>query len=104
MVILVTIIWIMTALWFILEAVVGVRFPNIINTFLLVGYFKTIITFAKYLPQVSLNYRRKSTKGLKRPRMRVDQEKSNGSKGLQEEGKILILKRMSLKRIRFKLL
>ncbi|CAI2377511.1 unnamed protein product [Moneuplotes crassus] len=64
MVILVTIIWIMTALWFILEAVVGVRFPNIINTFLLVGYFKTIITFAKYLPQVSLNYRRKSTKGL----------------------------------------
>ena len=34
------------------------------DTFLVMGYAKAAITFVKYVPQVFLNYRRKSTEGL----------------------------------------
>ena len=37
--------------------------PNSDNTFLMMGYAKAAITFVKYLPQVYLNWRRKSTEG-----------------------------------------
>jgi len=33
------------------------------DTFLVAGYAKAAITFVKYLPQVYLNYKRKSTVG-----------------------------------------
>ena len=33
------------------------------DTFLVMGYAKAAITFVKYIPQVILNYKRKSTEG-----------------------------------------
>ena len=37
--------------------------PDSADTFLIMGYAKAIITFTKYLPQVYLNWKRKSTVG-----------------------------------------
>ena len=37
--------------------------PNAADTFLIMGYAKAAITFVKYLPQVYLNWRRKSCEG-----------------------------------------
>ena len=56
--------WTIVAIFFISEGFLGVSIPTFLNTFMILGYLKTIITFCKYCPQVYLNYVRKSTRGL----------------------------------------
>lgn len=41
----------------------GVVIPNAANAVAFAGYSKTLITLVKYMPQVYLNYKRKSTVG-----------------------------------------
>ena len=41
----------------------GVKVPTKGNTVLMLGYAKAAVTFVKYLPQVYLNWKRKSTVG-----------------------------------------
>ena len=43
--------------------VFGHPLPDTANTFLMMGYAKAAITFVKYLPQVYLNWKRKSCEG-----------------------------------------
>ena len=44
--------------------VCGHPLPNAADTFLMLGYCKAAITFVKYLPQVYLNFKRKSCEGF----------------------------------------
>ena len=37
--------------------------PLAVNSFMMAGYAKAVITFVKYMPQVYLNWKRKSTVG-----------------------------------------
>ena len=56
--------WITLITVFFLEGVIDVGvLPVEFNSFRVAGYNKAIITFVKYLPQVYLNYSRKSTVG-----------------------------------------
>jgi len=41
--------------------ITGAPLPQAADTLLMMGYAKAAITFVKYLPQVYLNYKRKST-------------------------------------------
>lgn len=58
------VMWVTAFIVFFIEMRAGGNIPTIINTFMVVGYLKTIVTFVKYWPQVYLNFYRKTTKGL----------------------------------------
>lgn len=63
-VVLLIIEWIALITIFLIEGVFDVgEIPTSYNAFKIAGYNKAIITFVKYLPQVYLNYSRKSTVG-----------------------------------------
>jgi len=56
--------WIALIAVFFCEGVFDIKengFPEGFNTFRMAGYNKALISFVKYLPQVYLNYSRKST-------------------------------------------
>lgn len=56
--------WIVIVVIFTFEGLIGIDgFDNQYNTFRMAGYCKALITMLKYLPQVYLNYTRKSTVG-----------------------------------------
>lgn len=64
--------WVLVISVFVLEGIVGLRIDDKYNTFKIAGYWKTLITFFKYWPQVYLNYSRKSTFGLSMPYIWMD--------------------------------
>jgi cystinosin len=55
-------LWLAVAVVWVIEAT-GHPLSNNWNTLLIAGYDKCAITFVKYVPQVFLNYKRKSTVG-----------------------------------------
>lgn len=56
--------WITLSVVFLLEGVIDIGLlPEGFNSFRVAGYNKAAITFLKYIPQVYLNYSRKSTVG-----------------------------------------
>lgn len=63
-VVLLIVEWITLSVVFTLEGLIGIGLlPTAFNTFRVAGYNKAVITFLKYIPQVWLNYTRKSTVG-----------------------------------------
>jgi LCT (Lysosomal Cystine Transporter) family transporter len=63
-VVLLIVEWITLTVVFTLEGLIGIGLlPTAFNTFRVAGYNKAVITFLKYIPQVYLNYSRKSTAG-----------------------------------------
>ncbi|CAI2376313.1 unnamed protein product [Moneuplotes crassus] len=63
-VVLLIVEWITLIVVFLLEGVINIGvMPQAFNTFRVAGYNKAIITFLKYVPQVWLNCKRKSTQG-----------------------------------------
>lgn len=63
-VVLLIVEWITLSVVFLLEGVIDVgELPVAFNSFRVAGYNKALITFLKYMPQVYLNYSRKSTAG-----------------------------------------
>ena len=70
-------IWLLIVEWltlivvFFLEGVIDIGLlPEGFNTFRVAGYSKALITFTKYMPQVYLNYKRKSTVGWSTVKLR----------------------------------
>lgn len=63
-VVLLIVEWITLTVVFFLEGIIDIGLlPVAFNTFRVAGYNKAVITFLKYMPQVYLNYSRKSTVG-----------------------------------------
>lgn len=63
-VVLLIVEWIVLIVVFFIEGIIDVgQMPSEFNTFRVAGYNKAVITFLKYIPQVYLNYSRKSTVG-----------------------------------------
>mmetsp|Transcript_19019 Transcript_19019/g.21325 ORF Transcript_19019/g.21325 Transcript_19019/m.21325 type:complete len:276 (-) Transcript_19019:118-945(-) len=63
-IVLLVVEWITLIVVFSLEGILNIGLlPIAFNTFRVAGYNKAIITFLKYMPQVWLNFKRKSTEG-----------------------------------------
>lgn len=63
-IVLLVVEWITLIAVFFLEGIIDIgSMPTGLNSFRIAGYNKALITFCKYVPQVYLNYSRKSTVG-----------------------------------------